>query len=368
MPQTRPSREPTALPLDPDIYARAAQACVHCGLCLPACPTYNVNGREEDSPRGRIHIMKAMADGRIGPEASARRHLDLCLDCRACEPACPSGVVFHELLEQTRHLLAQQHHAAPGRLIGWFNRHVMTRPFRLKLALIGPRLLQLSHLWPAARWLGQRVLPRRLATMQQLLPSGRLWEARLARRYRPVGDVRMTVGFHHGCVSSVLAQQVNRKAIELLTMHGCEVVVPRGQRCCGAIDHHTGHVERARALARRNIELFEQVDFVVSAVAGCGAMLKEYDRLFADDRLWADRAAAVAGRTRDIHQMLGQLRIEAPRGIIERRVVYHDACHLAHAQGIRATPRRLLSLIPGLALVPLREADMCCGADRKSVV
>lgn len=356
---------PTGLPLAPDAY-RQATACIHCGLCLPACPTYAQNGLEGDSPRGRIYLMKALADGRLDAEPAALRHLDLCLDCRACETACPSGVVYHKLIEDTRAKLNERAILKrPPWLVERLIYHVMPYPRRLKAALLPARLLQRLGLWRAVTKLAGRILPDGMTKMHRMLPpSGPLWPAALDERYPAAGQRKMTVGLLTGCVGSVLQQPLNRMMIELLRQLGCEVVVPRRQACCGAIHHHGGRPEQAIAFARQNFDAFTGVDAIVTAIAGCGAMLKEYGDLarhHGDAGLTA-RADAFAAKSRDICELIASLDLPAPSHRVERAVTYHDACHLAHAQKITDAPRRLLAMIPGLRMVALPESQMCCGA------
>jgi glycolate oxidase iron-sulfur subunit len=357
------SRTTPTFSFDRDTMAQA-DACVHCGLCLPACPTYTQNGLEADSPRGRIHLMKSIAEGRIDATDNVVKHLDLCLDCRACEPACPSGVVYHQIIEEARTQLARQRKPKKGhRLVRRLMFHVFTRPRRLKAALILPRLLQKLRLWQTLIRLSESLLPEALVKLQRTLPeTGPVWETRLARRYPADGKAVMTVGLFEGCVSSVLEQDLNRKLIDLLRLGRCEIVVPRRQRCCGAIDHHGGRPEPAKAMAKRNIAAFESVDVVVTGVAGCGAMLKDYPTLLRDEGDWADRAAAFVAKVHDASTLLADLDLPEPASKVKRIATYHDACHLAHAQGVRSAPRQLLARIDGLTIVPLAESDICCGA------
>lgn len=354
--------------LDPHTYSRALD-CVHCGLCLPACPTYTENGLEADSPRGRIYLMKGLADGKIEATPSVIEHLDLCLDCRACETACPSGVVYHELIEETRSLLVDaKKRSRTDRFVEFIFLNLFTRPTRLKLALLPARILQKLGLWPLVRRIP---LPKQLDKMQQMLPpDGPLWESKLREFYpatAPDGVKRATVGFFTGCVGGVLFQHVNRQTIALLQHAGCDVVVPKSQSCCGAIHHHAGRLQGAEDLAARNLDAYfdgEMImfDYVVNNIAGCGAMLKDYGFLFRDDKDHIERANALASRTRDITELLVELKPARPTHPIDRTVTYHDACHLAHGQKVTAPPRELLNWIPGLRVVPLFESDMCCGA------
>lgn len=362
-----PAAAAPGLALAPDIYQRAKD-CVHCGLCLPTCPTYKLTLLETDSPRGRILLMKGMADRRTFPSPTVLQHLDLCLDCRACETACPSGVVYHELIEQTRiRLHPRRKISLVDRLVRLVFLHVFPYASRLKLLLLPVRLLQRARLWPALAAVADRLLPAQLAKMQRLLPpTGPVWEKSLARRYPPANGAaaKLTVGFFSGCIGSVLFQDVNRQSIALLQRAGCEVLVPSGQGCCGAIHHHNGDEFGARRLARSNIAAWEEIGspLVVNSIGGCGAALREYGHLLRDDPHWADRAAAFSRKVRDITEILLELAGPRPTRPLDLTATYHDACHLRHAQGIYDPPRTILSWIPGLRLIPLAESDTCCGA------
>jgi glycolate oxidase iron-sulfur subunit len=393
---TRPAHPSSNLPLDPRTF-KQAQTCVHCGLCLPACPTYLTTGDENDSPRGRIFLMKSMAEGRTEPTGPALKHLDLCLDCRACETACPSGVVYHELIEESRALLAPQRKLDRSqRLVDWVSRHVLPYPTRVKLSMLPARLLQRVGLFKPMSRLLAKVLGPSVAKMNDMLPAtGPLWPSPLAAFYpakktelttetqrnteghgdesknapsassaspRLCARSAPTVGMFAGCVGSVLFQETNRKTIALLNHLGCDVIVPPAQVCCGAMHHHGGDPRKAAEFAKANIEAFAVADVVVNNIAGCGAMLKEYDHLLRDDPRWSARAAQFAHKQRDISQLIAELNPPPPEGRIDKTVVYHDACHLAHGQKITVQPRQLLAMIPGLKLIPLPESDTCCGA------
>jgi glycolate oxidase iron-sulfur subunit len=366
----------TPLPLDPRTYSRAL-SCVHCGLCLPACPTYTQTFHEADSPRGRVQLMRGMAEGVIEPTESVRKHLDLCLDCRACETACPSGVVYHELIEETREKLRKgERLTLQGRFMRWIFFHVFIHPTRLKLALLPARLMQKVGLYGLMRRIGLfKMLPAQLRKMEQMLPAqGRVWPRALPERVQktaraaPGQDARDTVvGFFPGCIGSVMFERVNRQAVELLAACGADVVVPRSQACCGAIHHHNGVWEPAKAFARRNIDAFvpkdgPAVDRVTTTIAGCGAMLRDYAHLLRDDAEYAERAKVFASKVRDVSEVLLELGLPVMTHRVEATVTYHDACHLAHAQKVVAPPRKLLASVPGVRLVPLAESDMCCGA------
>jgi len=374
-----------ALELDPRTFLRGL-SCVHCGLCLPACPTYTQNGNEADSPRGRIQLMLGLADGRIELTETAHKHLDLCLDCRACETACPSGVVYHELIEEAKAKL--QHRTKQGlkhRLLTWMFFNVFTYPTRLKLALLPARLLQKVGVYGAMRKIGLfKLLPSNFRKMEQMLPpDGPLWPKPLPPRSRAGGlknlmialnprqadqtKPRAIIGFLPGCIGSVMFDKVNRQAVELLAACGADVVVPEAQDCCGAIHHHSGAHEPAMEKAKKNIDAFlpehgEKVDFIVSTIAGCGAMLREYDFLLRDDPEYAERAVLFALRVRDISEVLYDLGLPEMKHAVDSTITYHDACHLIHAQKVSSQPRALLAKIPGLTMVPLPESDMCCGA------
>jgi glycolate oxidase iron-sulfur subunit len=360
-----------ALALDPRTYRRGL-SCVHCGLCLPACPTYTETGNEADSPRGRIQLMLGMADGKIDATDAVIHHLDLCLDCRACETACPSGVVYHELIEETRARLSSRTPLSlQGRFMRWMFFNVFVYPRRLKLALLPARLMQKIGLYSLLRKIGLfRLLPVQLRKMEQMLPErGSVWPTQLAVRVAPSGGAkaRTTVAFFPGCIGSVMFEDVNRQAVELLVACGAEVIVPRAMGCCGAIHHHNGAHQQAEEFARANIDALmprdgTAPDCIATCIAGCGAMLRDYDFLLRDDPEYAERAKAFAAKVRDISEVLLELGLPKPTKPLDLSITYHDACHLAHAQKVTTEPRALLSSIPGLTIRPLPESDMCCGA------
>lgn len=337
--------------------------CVHCGLCLTACPTYLQLGNENDSPRGRIYLMRAVSEGRLDWDDAMVGHLDLCLECRACETACPAGVPYGRLLEHTR----DQIEAAVQRpwrhrfMNGLLRDRLLPYPSRLQWAFAPVRLLQ--RLMDPARL--SRLLPGDLGRLVGMLPPlPPAHTARLPSFVPAEGTRRYRVALLAGCVGSVLFGPVNQATVRVLARNGCDVVIPQGQGCCGALHLHTGASDRARELARVNLQAFNpaDVDAIITNAAGCGSTLKDYGRLFAGDEQLAERARAFSDRVRDIAEFLAEIDLEPPEGEIRRRATYHDACHLAHGQGIRAEPRRLLSMIPGLELVPLRDSEMCCGS------
>ena len=373
---------PPALRLDPRTYDRGL-GCVHCGLCLPACPTYTENGHEADSPRGRIQLMLGLHEGRIEPTETVRKHLDLCLDCRACETACPSNVVYHELIEETRAKLPPAEQSVGDRFLRWMFLNVLTRPGRLKLALLPARLLQKARVYGALRRSGLfRILPGGLQKMEAMLPeTGGLLPIKLPTETPPLAASqadaaapagarpKATVAFFASCVGSVMFDRVNQQAVDLLAAAGCHVTVFANQTCCGAIHHHNGLHGPAEQMARQNIDAAERAlagkthpTYVVSTVAGCGAMLRDYATVLRDDPAYAERAVAFVDRARDVTEVLAELGLPEMKHPVRATVTYHDACHLLHAQKVGAQPRALLAKVPGLTLVPLPESDMCCGA------
>jgi glycolate oxidase iron-sulfur subunit len=344
--------------------AELIKDCVHCGFCLPSCPTYVLWGEEMDSPRGRIHLMKAGLEGEP-LSTSMAGHFDACLGCMACVSACPSGVQYDTLLADTR-AQVERRYERPYRerllraVIFW----LFPYPSRLR-ALRGPlALYQRSGL---NRWL------RRSGLLDRLPPTLRVMESltpTLTRR-RPLpervfarGRHRAVAGMLTGCVQDALFPEVNAATARVLAAEGCDVVIPRGQGCCGALSQHTGREDEAIAFARALIDRFQAagVEYVVVNSAGCGSAMKDYAHLLRDDPGYKDRAQAFAERTRDVCELLVELGPVAPRHPLEVTIAYHDACHLGHAQGIRSQPRELLRAIPRLRLIEIPEADLCCGS------
>jgi glycolate oxidase iron-sulfur subunit len=340
--------------------------CVHCGLCTAACPTYLELGNENDSPRGRIYLMRAVTDGRLPLTDPVRRHLELCLDCRACETACPSGVQYGKLIEPFR-VGMEQAAGSTNKTADWFHRLILfglfTRPERMRIMLRPARLAQrLGLMWLAEKTGLMRLLPSRLRQLTAMLPPPAPAEPALPEFLPAVGTRRARVALFTGCVADVMFRHAHWATARVLQQNGCDVLVPRGQTCCGAIHFHAGASEPARELADRNLAAFNpnDVDAIVVNVAGCGSMLKDYGHHWHDAR--HDQRARFAAKIRDINEFLDELGCIPPQGEIHLKATYHDACHLAHAQRIREAPRRLLALIPGLTLVDLPESEVCCGA------
>ncbi len=338
--------------------------CVHCGFCLPACPSYLLTGKETDSPRGRIYAMRAGLDGRTDMTPTVVEHFDTCLGCMACETACPSGVKYAPLIEQTR-AAVERHHARTGgerwlRLL-LFN----TLPYPKRMWWLAWPLVLLGPLRHSPTLL--RLIPERFRPLLDLAPdvTAQSLAARTPERTPATGETRMRVGLVTGCVQRTFFGSVNEATARVLAAEGCEVIAPPTQGCCGALGLHAGEADQARAFARKLIDTFEraQVDVIAINAAGCGSAMKEYGHLLRNDPEWAARADAFSRKVRDVSELLAQLGpARAPRHRIEARVAYHDACHLGHAQGVRQQPRTVLAEIPGLTLVPVADGDVCCGS------
>ncbi|MGD9646218.1 MAG: (Fe-S)-binding protein [Pirellulales bacterium] len=340
--------------------------CVHCGLCTASCPTYLELGDENDSPRGRIYLMRSVTDGRLAPTPAVRRHLELCLDCRACETACPSGVQYGKLIEPFRVALESQSDE-PSKTDDWFHRLILfglfTNPARLRKALAPARVAQRLGLLRVAESLGLlRLLPGRLRQLVTMLPPPSRPQRALPPFLPAKGRRRARVALFTGCVADVMFRGTHWATARVLQENGCDVVVPQDQECCGAIHFHAGSSEPARELADRNSAAFDPaaVDAVIVNVAGCGSMLKDYGHHWHDEG--TERRAALADNIRDISEFLDHLGLIAPEGPMPLVATYHDACHLGHAQRVREAPRRLLAKVPELKLVDLPETEICCGA------
>jgi glycolate oxidase iron-sulfur subunit len=331
------------------------RTCVHCGICLPQCPTYRVLGEEMDSPRGRLYLMRAVAEGRLQPTPTYTRHLDLCLGCRACETACPAGVPFGTLLEIARGELERRGRPIRDRWLSALLFRVLPRPDRLGPMLGLARRYRRWGLQALVRRSGLLARFPRLAAMDALL-EGVPDEASLPEYLPARGKSRGRVAVITGCVQRYLFHDVNRDTVRLLSLAGWDVVVPRGQGCCGALELHAGRLDdfqvRAGALADA---LPDDVDWVVTNAAGCGSAVRDYGHW-----LPGAPAARLAARVRDVSELLVDANL--PLAQLPITVTYHDACHLAHGQRVRSAPRALLQRIPGLRLVELRDSDLCCGS------
>jgi glycolate oxidase iron-sulfur subunit len=364
--------------------ARLIDQCVHCGFCLPTCPTYVQWGEEMDSPRGRIYLMKAVAEQRVEVDATYVQHIDACLGCVGCVTACPSGVQYGTLIEQAR---AQIERVYARSTLDWLFRTALLSvlPYRSRMRIALFPLLLFGN---ALQWAVRAGTKRITHTADdESGASARLEDGRWSDRLRalirlapPVswaslrattdadtpadGEERLRVAILTGCVQQLAFSDVNAATVRVLRAEGCRVIAPEGQGCCGALALHAGDPDRARAFAREAIATFDRpdVDRMVVNAAGCGSAMKEYGHLLADDPAWASRARAFSARVRDVSEVLTELPPRALRHPITARVAYHDACHLAHGQQVRAQPRQLLLGIPGLELVSPAESEICCGS------
>jgi glycolate oxidase iron-sulfur subunit len=353
--------------------------CVHCGFCLPTCPTYLLWGEEMDSPRGRIYLMKANVEGRVELNASYVEHFDRCLGCLACVTACPSGVQYAPLIEKSRAQIENRYSREKND--GLFRAVLMAivpYPARMRLAMLpllvlGPLLRRIPRGSRSAAPVStppeatQGSVWRRIAAAIRLAPPVS-WSGlvnHVAVHTPAVGSERLKAGLLVGCVQRLSFAKVNDATVRVLAAEGCSVHAPAAQGCCGALPLHAGRIDQARALAKHNIEVFERagVDRIAVNAAGCGSAMKDYGELFADDPAWAARAAAIAAKVRDVTELLVELGDQrAVRRRLAARVVYHDACHLAHGQGVRVQPRTLLQGIPGIELLTPAESEICCGS------
>ena len=343
--------------------------CVHCGLCLNACPTYRELGVEMDSPRGRIYQMNAVAAG-ASLTPSYIEHLDLCLACRACETACPSGVPYGRMIEAAR---AQIRAAAPPtglklRLQNFIFRKLL--PSRAALQTAGACLFayQATGLQKAVRATGILKLFGRLSEIEALSPGAEIpfFYPKVGRTFEPEGPRRHRIAFLSGCIANVSFARLNDATVRVLQKNGCQVVIPGAQNCCGALHVHSGREHEAQALARANIDAVlndpEPFDAVITNAAGCGSTLKEYDTLLHADPAYRDRAIQFKALMRDVTEFLASIELNRDFGPISETVTYQDSCHLAHGQRIKSAPRQLLKAIPGLIYREMQGADHCCGS------
>ncbi|MGA8871705.1 MAG: (Fe-S)-binding protein [Candidatus Acidiferrales bacterium] len=341
--------------------------CVHCGLCLNHCPTYRLWHEEADSPRGRIRQMQLVDEGRLELGESFVTHIDRCLDCRACETACPSGVEYGKLVELARAQIAQNHRRPwPSRVARDFvYRRLLPYPRRIAAAARLLRIYQRSGLAAFARGTGTLKLLG-LADRERLLPKidRDFFFSELGRTFPAEGARRARVAFFAGCVAQVTFSELNRATIRVLQANGCEVVVPAGQVCCGALPAHAGVRDVARDLARANFPAFasDGFDAILTNAAGCGSTLKEYTHLFAADDPAHAQAARFTAKVRDVTEFLAELGLAAPMREVPLRVTYQDSCHLAHGQKIREAPRELIRAVPGVEFIEMPLAEQCCGS------
>ncbi len=347
------------------------QQCMHCGMCLPTCPTYDATKEERNSPRGRISLMRAVADGRIETSKAFADEMYFCLGCLACETACPAGVNYTELFETARAeaersgvLQSSKRNVIRGVLL----KGLFTRPRLLRF--VG-RLLWLYRASGAqAIFRGLKLnylLPYRFRELERMTPHA---QAKFSHQLiqeieRPVGEVKYRVGLLTGCVQDIVLADVNRDTAEVLTANGCKVFTPQVQYCCGSLHAHNGDVETAKMLARKQLDAFnlDSLDAIITNAAGCGSHLKHYDHLLADDPLYVSKARLWSHKLRDIHEWLAEIGVRKPEVTpVTQKVTYHEACHLCHGQKITRQPREVLKAIPGLQLTELAESTWCCGS------
>ncbi|MDT8861452.1 (Fe-S)-binding protein [Alkalihalobacillus sp. MEB130] len=343
--------------------------CMRCGFCLPSCPTYGETGQKEAaSPRGRIALMKAVVDGGKAPDEDFERQLNLCLGCRACEPACPSGVKYGHLLEEARDILNKhKKHSLPVKVLR-YSVFSGLFPFQNRMRNVN------GMLWLYQQSGVQKVvqktkvlnlLPGNLATMEKILPvvpSPKEMKHR-PTHIKPEGQVKKKVAFFSGCLMDTMFMKTNDATLFLLEKAGCEIVIPEAQNCCGALHAHSGEKEQARQLAKRNIEAFEraEVDYIISNAGGCGALLIEYDHLLKDEPDWHNRAQAFSKKVKDISAVL--LEVGLPRmKLPEQTITYQDSCHLRNVMNAGGPPRQLLQMIEGIQYKEMKNSDRCCGS------
>ncbi len=342
--------------------------CVHCGMCLEACPTYLETGQEQHSPRGRVHLIKSVAEGKLNVNEAFADPVFQCLDCRACTTACPADVDVGGLIEEAR---GQVRQAMPLR--GWkgaagsfFLKRLFPHPNRMQTVSGLLKLYQQSGLQKVMRRSGaMKVMPDHLAGMEAIMPE---MKASVQKTYKNVdlipakGAVKARVAMLTGCIMDVMFGDINESTIHVLTYNGNEVTLPKQQTCCGALHVHAGDRDTGRKLAKQNIEAFEDAGKVIVNAAGCGCALKEYPELFKDDPEWRDRAEKFAAKVEDVSKYLCDTGYVKPESRIHKSITYHDACHLAHGQGVRHEPRQMLQDIPGVEYKEMKNADTCCGS------
>ncbi|MGA8220790.1 MAG: (Fe-S)-binding protein [Candidatus Acidiferrales bacterium] len=341
--------------------------CVHCGLCSNHCPTYRLWGREADSPRGRIKQMALVDAGRLELGDAFVTHIDRCLNCRACESVCPSGVEYGQLLEMARAQIEQKYKRPFASRVArdFVYRRLLPYPGRIAVAARLLRIYQSTGIAAVARGTGiLRLLG--LQERERLLPAidKEFFFGELGKTFAAKGARRARVAFFAGCISQVTFSELNRATIRVLQANGCEVVVPEAQVCCGALAGHAGVRDVARSLARKNQEVFgaEEFDAIISNTAGCGSTLKEYTHLFSEGDAGHAQAEKFVGKMRDVSEFLADLGLVAPLKPLEMRVTYQDSCHLCHGQKIREAPRKLIRAIPGVELVEMQLSEQCCGS------
>lgn len=343
--------------------------CMRCGFCLPSCPTYReTGGNEAASPRGRIALMKAVVDGIMEPDEDFEKQLSLCLGCRACEPACPSGVKYGHLLEEARDIMQmKKNHSMPVRMIRRlvFN-ELFPKPNRMRTVSSLLWFYQKSGIQKIAQATNlTKIAPGNLSVMEKVLPQVPS-PTRMKNRPTHVaaeGTLKKKVAFFSGCLMDTMFMDTNDSTLFILSKANCEIVIPQKQNCCGALHAHSGEKDGAKALAKENILAFEHVeaDYIVSNAGGCGALLVEYGHLLKDDPEWAERAKAFSARVKDISEILYE--VGMPKMVLDpQTVTYQDSCHLRNVMGTFSAPRKLIQQIEGVTFSEMKDADRCCGS------
>ncbi len=359
--------QPTLLPAGQALLAEQytnMNSCVRCGLCHSVCPTYQESLLEFEGPRGRIAIAKALVEGNLSITDDLVQHWDNCILCQACSAVCPSGVKIEPIGQALRAAVTEQRGSTAGAVVGTFLKWLLPRPGLLRAAMGAGRLYRMTGIQKLTRAsgvlkvLGMEDLESMMPQVESapLTPNGQVWET--------VGERRATVAILAGCIMGAAFGETDRATARVLAANGCRVLAPAGQGCCGALHSHRGDLEGARTLARLNIDAFERagVDAVIVNAAGCGATMKHYAELFKHDPVYLPKAEAFAAKVKDFSEFLDKLGPVAPTKPLAMKVTYQDACHLAHAQGIKDAPRRLLRLVPGLELKEMAESSLCCGS------
>ena len=345
--------------------------CIHCGFCLPSCPTYIATGHELESPRGRLHLIDSVRSGRVDINDRLLGHLDLCLQCRACETACPSGVPYGRIMEDARaSIMANPESLQPRqwRLRTFLLRNVITKPMILRFVIFPLRIYSRTKLQNLFRNHISKWLPKRIINLEALIPE--ISSKSFRRRGVLVSpeNASVRVALIMGCVQGEMFPQTHEATIGVLEKLGCEVIAPPSQVCCGALHLHAGDMQKSRELAKKNIEVFDeyQVDAIIVNAAGCGSTLKEYGHLLREDNKWAKRATAFSNQVEDILEFVAtriqNKNLQKNLSTLDINVTLQDSCHLAHAQGVREAPRKILNQIPGLNLHEMRNPDRCCGS------
>lgn len=340
--------------------------CVHCGMCLESCPTYEQSGEEQQSPRGRVYLIKAVAEGKLNVDEHFAEPVFSCLDCRACTTACPVDIDVGGLIEEARGQIRQ---AIP--LNGWkgaVNKFFLhgVFPHHNRLRSLGGllRFYQKSGMQKVVKKTKLiHIIPQHLAEMESIMPEVKVSvRKKFPSEIKAKGETKHKVAMLTGCVMDVFFSDINESTINVLTRNGNDVSIPKNQTCCGALHVHAGDREMGRKLAKQNIEAFENVEKVIVNAAGCGCMMKEYAELFRDEPEWKERAKEFEEKVVDISKYLHDTGYEKPTAMMNTRITYHDACHLAHGQGVRKEPREILLDIPGVEMVQMPNADRCCGS------